>query len=161
MVARHFTELVVWQLADELRREVVAFTATLPACRDRKFCDQIRNSSESVCSLTAEGFGRFLPGDFRNFLRMAKGSLDETQDRLKGGLMKGYLTQADFGRMWALSVRAVKANVGLQNYLRRSGRFGPRKAQQHRHHTSPNPEPNAEPNRERTRTRTRTENPEP
>jgi four helix bundle protein len=154
MSVRHFTDLIVWRLCDELRREVVAFTATPPASRDGKFCNQIRGSADDSCSLTAEGFGRFLPADFRNFLRMAKGSLDETQDRLKSALEKSYLSQDDFERIWLVSERAIKANLSLQRYLRQSGRFGPRRVSKQSEERGPEPEreperePEPEPERE-------------
>jgi hypothetical protein len=38
--ARRFQELAAWQLADELRRDVVAFCEKPPACHHGKFCDQ-------------------------------------------------------------------------------------------------------------------------
>jgi hypothetical protein len=36
-----FRNLIVWQLADELRREILAFTDTGPASTDFKYRDQI------------------------------------------------------------------------------------------------------------------------
>jgi four helix bundle protein len=44
-----FRSLIVWQLADELRREILAFTDTGPASRDFKYRDQIRDAIASVC----------------------------------------------------------------------------------------------------------------
>jgi len=71
MVAKRYEELICWQLAHELHLEVLAFTAILPASRDWKYCDQIRDSSSSGPSNMAEGFGRSqgrprarLPGHF-------------------------------------------------------------------------------------------------
>jgi four helix bundle protein len=126
VVARHFTELIAWQLADQLRQEVIAFTDRLPACRDHRFCTDIRGSSESACSNTAEGFGRFRPTDFRRSLEIARGELEETQDHLRSALKRKYLIGSDFERMWRLAVRAITANTALQKYLRTKGRHGPR-----------------------------------
>ena len=50
---------MTWQLANELRREVIAFTEMPPVSRDYKFCSQIRDASSSACRNTSEGFGRF------------------------------------------------------------------------------------------------------
>ena len=86
MGANTYRELVCWQLADELQRRIVAITATPPAKRDFKFCDQIRDASLSVPSNIAEGFARRSPPDFARFLTIAKGSLGETQVRLRAGL---------------------------------------------------------------------------
>ncbi|MGH9329725.1 MAG: four helix bundle protein [Vicinamibacterales bacterium] len=125
VAARHFTELIAWQLADLLRQEVIAFTGKPPVCWDRRFCSDIRGSAESACSNTAEGFGRFRPTDFLRSLEIARGELEETQDHLKSALHREYLTEADHQRMWRLAVRAITANTGLQKYLRTKGRHGP------------------------------------
>ena len=53
-----FEDLIAWQLADQLKTEIFAFTSLPPASRDFKYCDQIRDSIRSVTRNTAEGFGR-------------------------------------------------------------------------------------------------------
>ncbi len=78
-----FRQLVAWKLAQALDDEVRAFTATGPASRDFKFRDQIHDSSGSAPSNIAEGFGRFRPREFADFLRIARGSLVETQQHLE------------------------------------------------------------------------------
>ena len=45
----HFQDLIVWQLADELRHEILAFTDTGPASKDFKYRDQIRDAIASAC----------------------------------------------------------------------------------------------------------------
>jgi len=40
-----FQDLFVWQIADELRREIIAFTDRDPAAKDFKFRDQIETRS--------------------------------------------------------------------------------------------------------------------
>jgi four helix bundle protein len=125
VVARHFTELIAWQLANELREEVIAFTSTSPACRDFRFCADIRGSVESACSNTAEGFGRFRPREFVRSLEIARGELLETQDHLHSARKRGYLNDSEFARLWRLAVRAITANTSLQDYLRGKGSSGP------------------------------------
>jgi hypothetical protein len=44
MGVRRFEELIAWQLADELHRQVVAFSDGAPANEDRDFCNQICGS---------------------------------------------------------------------------------------------------------------------
>ena len=82
MGIKDFRDLVAWQLADELRREVIAFTEKEPASRDFKFCNQIREASSSACRNTSEGFGRFRPAENARFLEFAHASLLEVQDGL-------------------------------------------------------------------------------
>jgi len=117
--ARRVEDLVAWQLAYQLQREVLAFTAVGPAAADRKFCDQIRDSARSAARNTAEGFGRFSPREFARFLRIAAGSLLETTHHLRDGRDCGYLIAGEEERIRRLALRALKANIGLQRYLRR------------------------------------------
>jgi four helix bundle protein len=89
MIARRYQDLAAWQLARELERRVMAFTALPPVSRDVDFCRQIRGSAFSAPRNIAEGFGRFLPGDFAKFVRTARGSLLETQDHLDAARERG------------------------------------------------------------------------
>jgi four helix bundle protein len=117
MGARHFTQLVTWQLADDVRRLVFAFTARPPCSNDRKFCGDARAAAESAPANTCEGFSRFNPKEFVVFLRYARASLSETQDHLISALHSKYVDEAKFHEIWRLSVRAIKANEALQKYL--------------------------------------------
>lgn len=116
--ARHHEELAAWQLARQLHREVVKFTATGLAAKDFKFCDQIRSSSSSVPANIAEGFWRYRPKDFARFLAIARGSLGETQNQLRDALERNYVQRRDFDRLWNLSQRAIGATSRLLTYLR-------------------------------------------
>jgi four helix bundle protein len=117
MIARRFEDLIVWQLADKLQQEVFAFTAKPPACRDYKYCDQIRDASRSASWNTSEGFGRYYPKEFRHFLRIAAASLHEVKNQLLDGRDLGYLTDEEHVRLKRLALRAIKANVRLSAYL--------------------------------------------
>jgi four helix bundle protein len=113
-----YEDIVAWQLADELKREVFALTATGPPARDFKFRDQIRDSSASATRNIAEGFGRFRPADFARFLEFARGSLTETHNSLRDGRDRGYFTDTDCDRLSRLAARAAKATTRLILYLR-------------------------------------------
>jgi four helix bundle protein len=113
-----FEDLIAWQLADQLKTEVFAFTALPPASKDFKYCDQIRDSIRSATRNTAEGFGRYYPKEFARFLRIAAGSLQETKNHLNDGLQQQYLSTEHHLRLKRLCLRAMKANVRLIGYLR-------------------------------------------
>jgi len=115
--AYRYEDLVCWQLADELEQLVFALTATGPASKDFKFRDQIRDSSSSATRNMSEGFGRFPPPEFANFLRIARGSLMETHNSAGAGLKKGYFTADEADRMQRLAARSSKATTRLINYL--------------------------------------------
>jgi four helix bundle protein len=97
---------------------VFAFTATGPAWRDVKYREQIRDSSASATRNTAEGFGRFRPRPFAQFLEFAHGSLDETKNHLRAGHLKQYLATTKYQDLLRLNYRALKANAGLLLYLK-------------------------------------------
>jgi four helix bundle protein len=75
-------EFDAWQLAWELKEKVHAFTDRLPAAGDSKFCEEIRKSARSAPDNIAEGFFRFNPPDFANFVRVARASLGEVRNQL-------------------------------------------------------------------------------
>jgi four helix bundle protein len=133
--AKTFTELDAWQLANELKLGVYALIRTGDAGRDLEFRNQIRNSAASAPRNIAEGFGRYLPRDFSQYLRIANGSLMETSNHLQDGCDRGYFGPADIDPLLTLARRASAAVTGLIRYL----------------HTAPNPRTQA-PKNPRTRT---------
>jgi four helix bundle protein len=92
--ARSFTELHAWQLANELKRGVYGLIDSTRARNDTKFSDQIRDAAASAPRNIAEGFGRYQPREFSQYLRVANGSLMETSNHLRDGVDRGYFTQA-------------------------------------------------------------------
>lgn len=115
--AYRYEDLVCWQLASELEQLVFELTANGPASKDFKFRDQMRDSSSSATRNMAEGFGRFRPTEFANFLRIARGSLMETHNGAGAGLKKGYFSEKDTDRMQRLATRSSTATKRLMNYL--------------------------------------------
>jgi four helix bundle protein len=117
MIAHRYQDLDAWQLARELERRVLAFAAQAPASRDVDFCRQIRGSASSAPRNIAEGFGRFLPGDFAKFVRTARGSLVETQDHLDAARERGYLPGNEYVEILRLVHRALGASTSFIVYL--------------------------------------------
>ena len=108
-----FRDLVCWQLSYELKCEVLAFTATGKASKDFGYCDQIRDSSASAPRNIAEGFGRFTPGEFAQYLKWARASLMETMNHLIDGRDRGYLEPAVYARLMNLARAALKTTTNL------------------------------------------------
>ena len=111
-------ELIVWQLADRLKIGVYELIASGPMARDRELCDQLRRAASSAPRLIAEGFGRYLPGDFSRYLRSANGELNEILDCLKDAVDRGHCTVNDVAPLQRLAKRASKAATRLIAYLR-------------------------------------------
>jgi four helix bundle protein len=125
MVVDKFEDLDAWQVADELRIEVYALTATGPASQDFKFCSQIRDAASSVTRNISEGFGRFYPGDFAHFMDFSIGSVMEIQDALRDGVARNHFTAAQVHKAQSLAVRSLQVSKGLKRYLQ-SARRHPR-----------------------------------
>ena len=118
MKAERFEDLIVWQLSDQLQKEIFEFTSHPPTSRDFKYCDQIRDSIRSAKRNASEGFGRYYPKEFARFLRITQGSLQETKNHLLDGLRQKYLSAERHEQLKLLCLRAMKANVRLIAYLR-------------------------------------------
>lgn len=118
MGARHFTELDAWKLAVQLRGQVFDMTSTAQVRADRDFWDDIRRAARSAPNNIAEGFGRFRPREFRRFLKIARGSVNEVQNRLLEGRQLGYWTEGGFADAWTSSRRTAAAIASLMRYLR-------------------------------------------
>ena len=117
MVARHYRELVCWQLANDLKRRVYAFIAKPSVAKDFDFCRQIRGSARGGPRTIVEGFGRFRSADFARYLEYARASLMETQNHLDDALDNNYLSAADHKALFGLAGRAIGATTKLHAYL--------------------------------------------
>jgi four helix bundle protein len=94
-----FEDLVAWQKARELNREIYALTTHGPITRDFSFLSQIRRASASIMSNIAEGFERGGQAEFHQFLVIAKASCAEVRSNLYIAMDVGYLTQAESNRL--------------------------------------------------------------
>ena len=116
--AKKIEDLVAWQLSCSLRDLIDRMVAAGERVRrDFAFRAQIERSSASVPANLAEGFGRYYPRVNANHVRMAKGSLVETQNHLRHGQQKKYWKEEDFKEAWALSCRALGAIIPYLRYL--------------------------------------------
>ena len=92
MFVNKIEDLVIYNFALLLAKEIHGLTDKIPHHWGIKDVDQIRRSSSSISSNIAEGFGqRFYPNKFLYYLNIAKGSSDETQNHLRSLLNKKYI----------------------------------------------------------------------
>ncbi len=90
--AKDFTELIAWQRADDLERFVLEIIKRPTLARDGDYCRQTSDAAASGPRNIAEGFGRFAPAQFSNFLRMAIGSEMETKNQILKAWQRGAIT---------------------------------------------------------------------
>jgi four helix bundle protein len=77
-----FKELVVWQRAVQLCKEVYGLTSSFPSSEQFGLTSQLRRASVSIASNIAEGYGRSTRGEYLLFLGHARGSNCELQTQL-------------------------------------------------------------------------------
>jgi len=115
--AKNHKELIVWQVADELRMKVYQLTAGPPASRDFKFCDQLRDAVGGIPSNIAEGFRRKSSIDCARFITYAFTGMDETEERLADGVKRGHWTKEELAVTNRLLRRLTKGLTNFQAYL--------------------------------------------
>jgi len=116
--ARHYTELIVWQLADEIRVRIFELTGRPAFKQDFKLRSQTDDAIASVCRNIAEGFGG-TDAEFRHYLIIARMSLNELSDSLRSARLKNYITQDDVHPISVLTHRLHPALAGLIQHLER------------------------------------------
>ncbi|HEX2340378.1 MAG TPA: four helix bundle protein [Vicinamibacterales bacterium] len=126
MGAKTYQELVFWQLSNELRQKIIAFTSREPAKSHRRFSDHIREAVSAACSNAAEGFGRRSHAEFAQYIAIARSSVMETQDKLLEALQSRFISQAEFDDMSRLADRAIGAGTKFLAYLEAGSQY-PRK----------------------------------
>ncbi len=77
-----FEDLVAWQKARALRKEIKQITLGPQFRRDLDFRSQIRRAALSVMSNIAEGFERGTRAEFAHFLATSKASCGEVRSLL-------------------------------------------------------------------------------
>src|ERR1700753_2053306 len=81
-MAESFRDLICWIRAIQLSVAIYNLTDEFP--HDNLFAlpNQLRRAGVSVASNIAEGYGRTSSGEYKHFLGMARGSLNEVQTQL-------------------------------------------------------------------------------
>jgi len=77
-----FRDLVVWQRAMELAKEVYKATSILPDSERFGLSSQMRRAAVSIPSNIAEGYARQSHLDYLRFLKVARGSLAELRTQV-------------------------------------------------------------------------------
>jgi four helix bundle protein len=112
--ARKFEELIAWQKARILTKEVYLVTRKGSFARDAGLAWQIQRASVSVMSNIAEGFSRGGRNEFHQFLVIAKGSAAELLSQLVVGLDVGHLSENEFNRLRDLTEEVGRIIGGLR-----------------------------------------------
>ena len=100
---RNFEQLIAWQKARILAKEIYLITSREPFKKDFALCKQIQRSAVSAMSNIAEGFERGGRGEFHQFLVQAKASCAEVRSHLYVAYDIGYLDSTEFQRLFLIA----------------------------------------------------------
>lgn len=115
---KSYRDLIVWQKAMALTRQVYRLTENLPKREAYGLVDQIRRAAVSVPSNIAEGYGRLSDLQFRHFLGNARGSLYEMQTQVELATDLGYLDNETGRKLMEQGVEVARILNGLLTSLR-------------------------------------------
>jgi len=115
-----FEDLIAWQRARQLAKEIYVSTSKKPFSRDFGLKDQITRAIVSVMSNIAEGFERGGRSEIHQLLVIAKGSCAEVKSQLYVAGDIGYLSATEAERLMGLTenlariLGKLKASVAKQ-----------------------------------------------
>lgn len=124
-VAR-FEDLIAWQRARELARDVYLATREPAFSKDFGLASQIQRAAVSVMANLAEGYERRRRTEFHRFVEIAKGSCAEVASHLYVALDVGYLQPPRFDGLMGQTAELQRILGGLRNSLARSSELGTR-----------------------------------
>lgn len=110
-----FEDLVIWQQARRLSKEVYEITRLGDFRYDSRFVQQIRAAAGSVMDNIAEGFERDGNKEFIQFLYVAKGSCGEVRFQLYRAFDAGFINEETFTRMLN---ETLSLNKGILNFIK-------------------------------------------
>ena len=120
MTVNSIEDLVTWQLARELNKDIYVNTNTPEFLKDYRFCAQIRAAVGSIMDNIAEGFEREGNKEFIQFLYIAKGSCGEVKSQLYRASDVGYITNEKFCELLSKTKDVKEKITSLIRYLKQS-----------------------------------------
>ena len=115
-----FEDIVSWQRARELTREIYGCSKVGAFARDFGLCDQIQRASVSTMANIAEGFERGGDKEFIQFLSTSKGSCGELRSHLYVALDQKYVSQQVFADLYSKADEVSRLIGGFMTYLKES-----------------------------------------
>jgi four helix bundle protein len=118
----HYRDLIAWQKAMELARQIYAQTEEFPNSETFGLRMQLRRSAVGVATHIAEGHGRLTDAENRKSLSVARGSLNELQTQLELAASLKFLNEETANKLIELSTEVAKLINGLIGVLEKEPR---------------------------------------
>jgi len=119
-----FEDLEIWQLARKVEQFTFELTNKELLSRDYKLKNQMNDSSCSIMSNIAEGFGRGSRLEVINFLSFSKGSAAELQSQYYNCLDRKYIEEGAFNEIYQMIEIVIKKTAAFMTYLNQSEKKG-------------------------------------
>ena len=114
-----FEDLVAWQKARELTRQIYLLTKKEKFSRDFGLRSQIQRAAVSIMSNLAEGFERGARAEFHQFVVIAKGSCAELRSQLYVALDVGHISRKEFDQIHDLATELSRKLGGLRTSIQK------------------------------------------
>ncbi len=118
MRVKQFRDLLVWQKAMSLAREIYRLTQGFPKEELFGLSSQMRRAAVSIPSNIAEGQGQLTDKGFVLFLSRARGSLYELETQAELAESLGFLTQAALDELLTDCAEVGRMLHGLVNSMK-------------------------------------------
>jgi len=119
-MARGYTRIKAWQLADELALLVYKATKEFPKSEIWGLTSQMRRAAVSVPGNIVEGSARKNRNEYLQFLYIAMSSLTELNYYIRFTRELGYLTADRYEELWARAQEGLRTLQGLISYIEKS-----------------------------------------
>ncbi|MBA4181723.1 MAG: four helix bundle protein [Anaerolinea sp.] len=123
-----FEDLIAWQRARALARDVNLLCESEPLSRKFSFRDQLQRAAVSTMSNIAEGFDRGSRAEFHHMLSISKGSCAEVRSLLYVAVDAKFIDEPTFKTLSSQThevsrlIGALRASVGRQRDQDRAAR---------------------------------------
>ena len=109
-----YRNLVAYQNAKEVRKQVYRLLKQFPKSEQFALCDQLRRAAVSITSNIAEGITRYSAKDKVHFLEISYGSLMEVMSQIEVAEEEQYITTEQFYNIEILIADTARLLSGLQ-----------------------------------------------
>jgi four helix bundle protein len=119
-MARDYTKIKAWQIADELALLVYKTTKGFPKSEIWGLTSQMRRAAVSVPANIVEGSARRNRNEYLQFLYIAISSLAELNYYIKLAKELEYLDGKRYEELWPKAQEGLKTLQGLISYIEKS-----------------------------------------
>ncbi len=117
--AQRFEDVIAWQKARALTREVYEATQHRAFAKDYGLTSQMQHASVSIMANIAEGFERGKPREYLHFLSIAKASCAEVRSHLYVALDTGHIDQPTFTHLSDCATEIGRIIAGVRMAIER------------------------------------------